>query len=111
MNEERLEREKYQKMTMEVNFPKLSPELARKLVKWKQYKLMAIDSRKAMIQIQNDLFFVEIDQNLVKIETKLFLHSIKAEERMISCSTFKEYLFVFVQSSNLGNSGASEFEK
>jgi hypothetical protein len=94
MNKKKDENTKYHKLTLETHFYELSLGLSRRLVKSKAYKLLAIDSHKAMIAIQNDLFFVEIEDGTAKISTKILFHSIKENEQMKSCRSFKQYLFI-----------------
>lgn len=76
MTEDMNELEKYQKLILETKFPTLSADLAKKLIKGKQYQLMGIDSRQAMIQIERDLYFIKIDEQKVTIQTKILLHKI-----------------------------------
>jgi hypothetical protein len=99
MNESIRDRDKYQKMGFETHFASLSNDLSRKLVKNKSYKLLAIDARQVIIQIKNELFFIEIENKQAKITTKILFQNIKQRETMKSCFTYKQYLFVYIEES------------
>jgi hypothetical protein len=66
---------------------------------------MAIDNRQALIQINDDLFLLEISIKEVTILSKILLHSIKRYETISSCRPHREFLFLYIENKDDSKSG------